>query len=75
MANSFKPSDAYAAGLMGCKPSPKSDEVFADYIIRHGGNPVGELPLVRHLGADGAATPSAPRWRTSGSSPTPARGS
>lgn len=41
MANSFKPADAYAAGLMGCKPSPKSDEVFADYIIRHGGNPVG----------------------------------
>lgn len=26
---------------MGCKPSPRSDEVFADYILRHGGQPDG----------------------------------
>lgn len=37
----FDPLDAYAGGLMGCKPSPRSDEVFADYILRHGGQPDG----------------------------------
>lgn len=37
----FDPLKAYSAGLIGCAPSPRSDEVFADFIIRHGGNPVG----------------------------------
>lgn len=38
----FSPIDAYSHGLMGCKPSPRSDEEFADYIIRHGGDPDGD---------------------------------
>jgi hypothetical protein len=37
----FDPQSAYSAGLMGCQPSPRSDEVFADYILRHGGDPDG----------------------------------
>ena len=37
----FKPLDAYAGGLMGCRPNPRADEEFADSIIRHGGNPDG----------------------------------
>jgi len=41
MANKFDPLKSYAAGLIGCASSPRSDEVFADYIIRRGGNPIG----------------------------------
>lgn len=41
MANKFDPLKSYAAGLIGCASSPRSDEVFADYIIRRGGNPNG----------------------------------
>lgn len=40
--SNFDPIDAYSHGLMGCKPSPRSDEEFADYIIRHGGDPDGD---------------------------------
>ena len=32
---------AYSNGLMGCRANPRSDEEFADYIIRHGGSPDG----------------------------------
>lgn len=41
MASKFDPLKAYSAGLIGCAASPRSDEVFADFIIRRGGNPVG----------------------------------
>lgn len=42
MASDFDPRSAYGAGLVGCRKNPRSDEIFADYIIRSGGNPVGE---------------------------------
>ena len=41
MASEYNPLKAYSAGLIGCASSPRSDEVFADYIIRRGGNPNG----------------------------------
>jgi hypothetical protein len=41
MANRFDPLKSYAAGLIGCAASPRSDEVFSDYLIRRGGNPIG----------------------------------
>jgi len=41
MANEFDPLSAYSAGLAGCRADPRADEMFADYIIRHGGDPDG----------------------------------
>lgn len=38
---SFDPISSYSAGLRGCEYSAASDERFADYIIRHGGDPDG----------------------------------
>ena len=37
----FNPAAQYAAGLVGCMADPRSDEVFADYLIRKGGDPDG----------------------------------
>jgi hypothetical protein len=42
MASSFDPKKAYDLGLVGAVQDPRSDEVFADYILRRGGNPIGE---------------------------------
>lgn len=42
MASNFNPVEAYSSGLVGCMADPRADEVFADYILRHGGDPVGE---------------------------------
>jgi hypothetical protein len=41
MATSFNPRKAYDAGLVGCSPNPRGDELFADSILRAGGNPDG----------------------------------
>lgn len=41
MASEFDPLSAYSTGLVGCRANPRADEVFADYIIRHGGDPDG----------------------------------
>jgi hypothetical protein len=41
MANEFDPLSAYSSGLVGCRANPRADEMFADYIIRHGGDPDG----------------------------------
>lgn len=38
----FNAFDAYSNGLVGCRPSPQSDERFADLIIRRGGDPDGD---------------------------------
>jgi len=37
----FNPAAQYAAGLVGCMADPRSDEVFADFLIRKGGDPDG----------------------------------
>ena len=37
----FNPYDAYSSGLVGCSANPRADEVFADKIIRMGGDPDG----------------------------------
>lgn len=37
----FNPLDAYSRGFVGCRPSPRSDEEFADLILRRGGDPDG----------------------------------
>jgi hypothetical protein len=42
MANKWNPREAYEAGLIGAMEDPRADEFFADYILRRGGNPVGE---------------------------------
>lgn len=41
MGKDFNPLSAYSSGLVGCRANPRSDEEFADWIIRHGGHPVG----------------------------------
>ena len=41
MASKFNPAEAYSSGLVGCRANPRADEVFSDYIIRHGGDPNG----------------------------------
>lgn len=37
----FDPFDAYSSGLQGARRDPRADEVFADYILRYGGDPSG----------------------------------
>jgi hypothetical protein len=37
----FNPLNAYASGLVGCRKDPRADEVFADYVLRYGGDPNG----------------------------------
>lgn len=37
----FNPIAEYSSGLMGCRSNPRSDEEFADYVLRHGGSPDG----------------------------------
>ena len=41
MPEKFNPIESYSDGLIGCAPDPRADEVFADSIIRSGGNPNG----------------------------------
>jgi hypothetical protein len=41
MARFTNPSDAYDAGLRGAYSDPREDELCADSILRHGGDPVG----------------------------------
>lgn len=38
----FDPIAAYSSGLRGCQANPRSDDEFADFIIRHGGDPDGD---------------------------------
>lgn len=42
MASEFDPYAEYTSGLRGCERDPRADEVFADFILRHGGDPEGE---------------------------------
>jgi hypothetical protein len=37
----FDPSAAYSSGFVGCRKDPRADEVFADYVLRYGGDPNG----------------------------------
>jgi hypothetical protein len=37
----FDPLDAYTRGLEGARKDPRADEVFADHILRYGGDPNG----------------------------------
>lgn len=37
----FDPLDAYTRGLQGARRDPRADEVFADYVMRYGGDPNG----------------------------------
>jgi hypothetical protein len=37
----FNPKAAYDAGLVGCRKDPRADELFADSVLRAGGNPNG----------------------------------
>lgn len=39
----FNPLRAYSGGFVGCRPSPRADEEFSDFIIRRGGEPNGEV--------------------------------
>jgi len=37
----FDPHEAYSSGFVGCRKDPRADEVFADYVLRYGGDPNG----------------------------------
>jgi len=37
----FDPVAAYSSGYVGCRKDPRADEVFADYVLRYGGDPNG----------------------------------
>jgi hypothetical protein len=37
----FDPLDAYNRGLQGARVDPRADEVFADHVLRYGGDPNG----------------------------------
>jgi hypothetical protein len=37
----FDPVEKYAKGFIGCRKDPRADEVFADYVLRYGGDPNG----------------------------------
>lgn len=37
----FDPLDAYTRGLQGARRDPRADEVFADFVMRYGGDPSG----------------------------------
>jgi len=37
----FDPTAAYSRGFVGCRQDPRADEVFADYVLRYGGDPNG----------------------------------
>jgi hypothetical protein len=37
----FDPLDAYNRGVQGARVDPRADEVFADYVLRYGGDPNG----------------------------------
>jgi len=37
----FDPVSSYSSGFVGCRKDPRADEVFADYVLRYGGDPNG----------------------------------
>ena len=39
--SSFDPFDEYSRGFVGARKDPRADEVFADYVLRYGGDPNG----------------------------------
>jgi hypothetical protein len=41
MSSTFDPHAAYSSGFVGCRKDPRADEVFADYVLRYGGDPNG----------------------------------
>lgn len=41
MISDFNPAEAYSRGLVGCRSDPRADEMFADHILRFGGDPDG----------------------------------
>lgn len=41
MSDEFNPLDAYNRGLQGARVDPRADEVFADRVLRYGGDPNG----------------------------------
>lgn len=39
--SNWNPEEQYRSGLVGCRKDPRADEVFADYVLRYGGDPNG----------------------------------
>lgn len=37
----YDPHAAYASGYVGCRKDPRADELLADHLLRHGGDPNG----------------------------------
>jgi hypothetical protein len=62
MGRFLNPADAYDAGLLGAYTDPREDELCADSIIRHGGNPDGSSVAHEWDFADAGKGKLVPMW-------------